>query len=78
MYVGYLILAANGTSGSWDSPFKNPNNGNLKDVSHLNYYGWIDPRGGGNPPGEVPVPAAFLLMGTVLAGAGGIAGWRRR
>jgi hypothetical protein len=30
------------------------------------------------PPQVVPLPAGFLLMGTVLAGAGGIASWRRR
>jgi hypothetical protein len=35
----------------------------------------VDPPGGGHP---VPIPAGFLLMGTVLAGAGGIAKWRRR
>jgi hypothetical protein len=27
---------------------------------------------------EVPLPAGFLLMGTVLLGAGGVARWRRR
>jgi LPXTG-motif cell wall-anchored protein len=34
-----------------------------------------------NPPpgtGEVPIPGAFLLMGTVLAGGGGFTAWRRR
>lgn len=32
--------------------------------------------GGGTGP--VPIPGAILLMGTVLAGAGGVAQWRRR
>jgi hypothetical protein len=35
----------------------------------------VDPPGGGHP---VPIPAGFLLMGTVLAGASGLAKWRRR
>jgi LPXTG-motif cell wall-anchored protein len=26
----------------------------------------------------VPIPGAFLLMGSVLAGAGGLSAWRRR
>jgi len=34
----------------------------------------LPPRG----EGTVPLPAGFLLMGSVLFGAGGIAGWRRR
>ncbi len=33
--------------------------------------------GGGNPP-QVPLPAAVWLFGTVLAGASGYTGWRRR
>jgi hypothetical protein len=31
-----------------------------------------------NVPGEIPIPGAFVLMGTVLAGAGAFAKWRRR
>jgi hypothetical protein len=32
----------------------------------------------GHSGGEVPLPGALLLMGTVLAGATGVGGWRRR
>lgn len=31
-----------------------------------------------NPPGDVPLPAGFILMGSVLLGAGGVARWRKR
>lgn len=36
---------------------------------------FVPPPGGG---GQVPLPAGFLLMGTVLLGAGGVARWRKR
>lgn len=39
-------------------------------------FGTVDLPSRVNPP--VPLPAGFLLMGSVLFGAGGIAGWRRR
>jgi LPXTG-motif cell wall-anchored protein len=42
----------------------------------LNCTGPTCVPGGGT--GEVPIPGAFLLMGTVLAGGGGFAAWRRR
>lgn len=70
VYVGYLILEADGTSGTYTSPFKNPNNGNLKDVSHINYYGWIDPNNPDpvNPPAQTPLPPAALLFSSALGG----------
>ena len=33
---------------------------------------------GNNTPGQTPVPGAMLLMGSVLAGAAGFAGWRKQ
>jgi len=56
----------------------------VQELSHGNLYGrFVEPPCTGpqcNPggSGEVPIPGAFLLMGTVLAGGGGFAAWRRR
>jgi hypothetical protein len=72
-YVGYLILEANGTSGTWTTPFANATNGVPKDVSHINVYGHRcdglcpDPGPG---PSPVPLPAPFLLLGLALGGLG--------
>ncbi|MBL4891335.1 MAG: hypothetical protein JKX91_05830 [Rhizobiaceae bacterium] len=71
VYVGYLLSM---TSGDYDSPFKNSNNANLKDISHVSIY----TRGTqvGLPP-EVPIPAALPLFGTGLAILGFL-GWRKK
>jgi hypothetical protein len=75
-YVGYVILPANGTSGTWVTMFAQANDADKdKDVSHVNLYAYI---GGGPAPDPTPLPGAVLLMGSVLAGSGGIAAWRRR
>jgi len=48
------------------------------DDDHDDYIGIM--RAYGPDPGNptVPVPGAFALMGTILAGAGGVTAWRRR
>ncbi len=46
-----------------------------KDLSHISFYDGQTPNGGG---GEVPLPGAIWLMGTVLAGGAGFGAWRRR
>ena len=71
VYVGYLLSM---TSGDCDSPFKNSNNANLKEISHISIY----TRGTqvGLPP-EVPIPAALPLFGTGLAILGFL-GWRKK
>ena len=47
--------------------------GSIKDMDISGFSGGDNQ----NPP-PVPIPGAFLLMGTVLAGGAGFAKWRRR
>ena len=63
VYVGYLITANTDIVEILSSPFANPANGNVKDISHLTIYG----RGA---PQEVPEPATLALLGLGLMGAG--------
>jgi hypothetical protein len=56
-YVGYLLFAGT-TSGTYESPFSNPNNGNLKNISHVSSY----VRGV-----TVPEPGTLALLGLGLA-----------
>jgi len=58
--------------GNWAITGPHPDKPNsFKSLSHAVLFGVIDP----NP---VPLPGALVLMGTVLAGAGGFSRWRRR
>ena len=49
-------------------------------LSNLRVYNCTDgcPDAAPPPPGEVPLPAAVWLMGTMLAGGAGFGAWRRR
>jgi len=53
---------------------------NLNDVrlSRCSASTFSDTPPEGPSPGEVPLPAAVVLMGTVLAGGFGVGAWRRR
>jgi hypothetical protein len=70
-YVGYLIRFANGTSGTWTSPFNDGQN--LVNVDEMTIY-WAGVR---DPvPAAVPIPPAFPLLVACL-GSVGILGWLR-
>ena len=68
-YQGYLITQG-ATSGSFDTPFFNLNNGNAKDISHISVY-----VRSGDPP-LVPEPSSLLVWGSLAIS--GIALGRRR
>jgi hypothetical protein len=77
-YVGYLLLAANGTTGTWTSPFDDKDGcyygyGCLNKVAYIKLLGHVTPPGA-NTPSPVPLPAPFLLLVTAL-GALGVSGW---
>lgn len=64
--VGYLANDG-ATTGAWTSPFSAPND-NLREVSHITYYG----RG---TPSEIPEPSLLVLL---MLGLGSIALGRLR
>ena len=66
-YVGYLL---DQLSGTWDSPFENANNGNLKNVSHISLYYRDGGNGGGNNGDgtKVPEPSTMLALGLIGSG----------
>lgn len=79
-YVGYLLLAANGTTGTWVSPFDDEDGcsyyyghpyGCKNKVAYIKLLGRID------PPAPVPLPAPFFLLAMALS-AFGVAGWYRK
>ena len=74
---GAFLLGA--LTGSWE--IRNADGTLRAALSHASLYGQLCEGLCGPPTGappEVPIPGAFLLMGTVLAGGGGFAAWRRR
>jgi LPXTG-motif cell wall-anchored protein len=77
----WAVFLLGASSGTWE--IRNADGTLRSALSHAVLYGKLcTPETCVTPPdpgtGEVPVPGAFMLMGTVLAGAGGIASWRRR
>ncbi|MBE9061248.1 PTPA-CTERM sorting domain-containing protein [cf. Phormidesmis sp. LEGE 11477] len=67
--VAYLLNVPNSNGEySWTSPFTNPNNGNLKDVSHVSLFYRA-------PVDGTPIPTPALLPGLVGMG---IAAVRKR
>jgi len=62
-YVGYL-LSPGTISGSYVTPFINPNNGGPKNISHVSVY----VRGDGDM--MVPEPGTLALLGMGLLGMG--------
>jgi hypothetical protein len=74
-YVGYLLLAANGTTGTWSSPFDFL--GYPIDVAHIKLLYHLAPTGGPGPS-PVPLPAPFLLLGLALGGLGVGRWWKNR
>ena len=67
-FVVFSVLGL--LTGNWNTSLL----GN-KALSHISFYDGQTPNGGG---GEVPLPGAVWLMGTVLAGGAGVGAWRRR
>jgi hypothetical protein len=81
-YVGYLILAANGTSGTWTSPFDDEDYywghyGAKVKVAYIKLFGHLKaPPGPG--PSPVPLPAPFLLFAAAVGGLGAMRWWKAR
>jgi hypothetical protein len=73
-YVGYLVTFANGTSGTWTSPFNDGQN--LTNVGEMTIY-WAGVRAPTPAPvSAVPLPAALPLLIGCLASFG-VFGWCR-
>lgn len=67
-YVGYLITFANGTSGTWTSPFNDGQN--LTNVGEMTIY-WAGVRAPVPAPvSAVPLPATLSLLIVCLASFG--------
>lgn len=75
-YVGWL-LDGSATTGTYDSPFNNPSNGNQKNISHFTAY--VRGTGSGTPPttGVVPEPSTYAMFGTAFLILGFV-GYRSR
>ena len=71
-YVSYLIRFANGTTGTWASPFNDGQN--LINVDEMTIY-WAGVRA--PTPSTVPIPAALPLLLACLASLGMLGWWRR-
>lgn len=63
--VAYLLKVPSSGMYTWTSPFVNPNNGNLKEVSHVSLF-YRAPEDG------VPIPTPALLPGLIGMGVAAI------
>lgn len=80
-YVGYLLLAANGTTGNWLSPFDDNDGCSYSicqnKVAYIKLLGHIKPTGGPSPS-PVPLPAPVFLLAAAIASIGFLRSRRKR
>lgn len=78
VYVGYLLQAIDGTSGTYSSPFtKLSNLSQVKDISHVSAYVRGSCTANCAPLETVPLPAGILLLISALSGLGIVARFKK-